>query len=107
MAEITRIPLEERLQAARNGCVCQPEYLPALIREWARTPVKAYFGPCKEEMERLYTILGLKPDENPSYWAVAGMICELDESVGETAAELLTAPMRFMQRLYEERRAGQ
>lgn len=115
MVDLTRIPLAERIQSAQDGHVCQPEYLPALIRQWARMPIKAYFGPCKKELERLYAILGLKSDENPSYQDVAGMICDPkyalaaveEEGIGRLLAlktpsgamgaevtELLAAPVR-------------
>lgn len=100
MTELIRIPLDERIRSARDGRTRQPEYLPALVQQWAKMPVKAYFGDCKQELERLYAILNLAPDENPSYQAVAGKIfdlkylnCTATGDVDIEAAELLAAPV--------------
>lgn len=98
MTEFTRIPLAERIQSARDGRVCQPEYLPTLVRQWAGMPIKAYFGPHKKELERLYAILGLEPHENPSYQTVAGMISNITYALVDAdaeAVELLAVPIQF------------
>ena len=98
MAELIQIPLDERIQSARDGRTRQPEYLPALVQQWAKMPVKAYFGDCKQELEQLYTILNLAPDENPIYQAAAGKIFDLKDlttsgGVDIKAVELLAAPV--------------
>lgn len=96
MADFTQIPLDKRLEAARNKYTCQPEYLPALIRQWARMPIASYFGPCKKELEQLRAVLGLAPEENPSYQKVAAIIDSLPfcGDVCAEAVELLAAPVR-------------
>ncbi len=96
--EISKIPLSVRLQAARDGLVGQPEYLPALIRQWGGTRIKAYFGECTQELDRLYEILELLPEEDPTYQAVARMVfdlrCTTYDDAAREAAELLAAPVR-------------
>ncbi len=96
--EITKIPLGVRLQAARDGLVGQPEYLPALVRQWGGTRIKAYFGECTQELDRLYEILELLPEEDPTYQAVARMVfdlrCTSYDDAAREAAELLAAPAR-------------
>ncbi len=96
--EISKIPLDVRLQAARDGLVGQPEYLPALVRQWGGTRIKAYFGECTQELDRLYEILDLLPEEDPTYQAVARLIfdlrCTTYGDAFEKAAELLAAPAR-------------
>ena len=98
MTELIRIPLDERIQSARDGRTRQPEYLPALVQQWAKMPIKAYFGDCEQELERLYAILNLAPDENPAYQAVAGRIFDLkyitSGGMDVEATELLAAPVR-------------
>jgi len=96
--EISKIPLDVRLRAARNGLVGQPEYLPALVRQWGGMQIKAYFGECTQELDRLYEILELLPEEDLTYQAVARLVFDLrctsyDDAAGE-AAELLAAPVR-------------
>ncbi len=96
--EIAKIPLDVRLRAARDGLVGQPEYLPALVRQWGGTRIKAYFGKCTQELDRLYELLDLAPGEDPTYQAVAGMIfnlrCTTFGNAAEEAAALLVAPVR-------------
>ncbi len=96
--EISKIPLGVRLHAARDGLVGQPEYLPALIRQWGGMRIKAYFGKCTQELDRLYEILELLPEEDPTYQAVARMIfdlrCTSYDDAAREAAELLAAPAR-------------
>ena len=91
-----QIYLSERLASARNGQVCQPEYLPCLILQWARMPIKSYFGSCVQEQEQLYGILGLAPEDNPSYQDVAEQITlRINTGIREAiqAADLLAAPV--------------
>jgi len=106
--EIAKIPLDVRLQAARDGLVGQPEYLPALVRQWGGTRIKAYFGKCTQELDRLYEILGLAPEDDPTYQAVAGMVfnlrCTTYGTAAEEAASLLAAPVRSKWEKYQKRR---
>ena len=95
--EVTRVPLQTRIQQAGAGKVSQPEYLPTLIRQWAALPIRAYFGGCTAEQQRLYGILGLAAEDNPSYGAVAQMIlahraCAFGGFEGD-AADLLAVPV--------------
>lgn len=105
--EIAKIPLDVRLQAARNGLVGQPEYLPALVRQWGGTRIKAYFGKCPEELDRLYEILGLAPEDNPTYQEVARMVfdlrCTTFGNAAEEAASMLAAPVRSKWEKFRER----
>ena len=106
MADFTIIPLNQRLEAVRDKKVCQPEYLPALIRQWARMPIASYFGPCRKELEQLRAVLGLTPEENPSYQEVAAKIDDLP-FCGEASAEaleLLAAPVRARQERFQKGR---
>lgn len=108
MAEFTQIPLEQRLESARGGYVCQPEYMPALIRQWARMPIASYFGPCRKELEQLRSILGLAPEDNPSYQKVAAIIDSLPFCGDECAeaVELLAAPVRAKAERFRKGRGG-
>ncbi len=106
--EIRRIPLDVRLQAARDGLVGQPEYLPALVRLWGGTRLKAFFGSCTQERDLLYEILDLAPEDDPTYQAAAGMIfdlrCTTFGNAGEEAAVLLAAPVRDKWEKHRKRR---
>ena len=42
--QITQVSLNHRIESSKADTVCQPEYLPSLIRRWAEMPIKAYFG---------------------------------------------------------------
>lgn len=96
--EIVRCSLSRRIHITREGKVSQPEYLPALIRQWMEMPIKAYFGSCTEELRELYFLLGLAPEDNPSYGAVANMIVNNKDcpfgGLEEEATDLLAAPVR-------------
>lgn len=106
--KITKIPLNTRLQAARDGLVGQPGYLPALVRQWGGTRIKAYFGECTQELDRLYEILDLAPGDDPTYQAVAGMVfnlrCTTFGNAADEAAALLAAPARSKWEKYQKRR---
>ena len=54
---LTRVSLPERIEAAQEGRTRQPEYLPCLVQQWAKMPIRAYFGPCKVQLERLLELL--------------------------------------------------
>ena len=82
---VHQIPLSERMDNARRGCVSQSEYTPCLIQQWGNTPVKAYFGR-SNKWEMLFRQLGLELTENPTYQEVAAMIHMNDE---EFTSELL------------------
>ena len=95
--ELTRVSLPERIEAAQEGRTRQPEYLPCLVQQWAKTPIRAYFGPCKVQMERLLELLELSPeDENLAYQDIAMRVFDLldsDETRGTAATELLAVPV--------------
>lgn len=105
--EIAKIPLDVRLQAARDGLVGQPEYLPALVRQWGGTRIKAYFGKCTQELDRLYEILALPPEDDPTYQTVAGVIfnlrCTTFGNAAEEATTLLAAPVRMKWEKFRKR----
>lgn len=96
--EIIKYSLSKRIQNVREGKVCQPEYPAALIQQWAKMPIKAYFGSCENELQQLYFLLGLAPEDNPSYASVAKMIFDnRDYAFGgldEEAVCLLAVPVR-------------
>ena len=96
--ELTRLSLPERMEAAQEGRTRQPEYLPCLVQQWAKTPIRAYFGPCKAELEQLLELLKLSPeDENLAYQDIAMRLFGLlnrDYIRGTAAMELLAAPVR-------------
>ena len=78
---LTRVSLPERIEAAQDGRTRQPEYLPCLVQQWAKTPIRAYFGPCKVQMERLLELLELSPeDENLAYQDIAMRVFDLLDS---------------------------
>lgn len=109
--EPARIPLEERLGAARAGRVCQPEYFPCLIRRWAEMPIRTYFGVCNQELERLCRLLDIAPEDNPSYQDVAAMICKITyaedlDNRDEEAMDLLAAPVRAFFNAQNKKRGG-
>lgn len=94
--ELMKVPLASRMSIARNGQIGQPEYLPCIVAQWAKTPIKAYFGSCTEEREQLYELLDLAPRDNPTYEQVAQQIyhdpcCSC--GTAESATSLLAAPM--------------
>ena len=95
--ELTRVSLPERIEAAQEGRTRQPEYLPCLVQLWAETPIRAYFGPCKVQLERLLELLELSPeDENLAYQDIAMRVFGLinrDYIRGTAAMELLAAPV--------------
>lgn len=96
--ELTRVSLPERMEAAQEGRTRQPEYLPCLVQQWAKTPILAYFGPCKVQMERLLELLEFSPeDENLAYQDIAMRLFDLlnkNYIQGTAAMELLAAPVR-------------
>lgn len=96
--ELTRVSLPERIEAAQEGRTRQPEYLPCLVQQWAKTPIRAYFGPCKAELEQLLELLKLSPeDENLAYQDIAMRLFGLlnrDYIRGTAAMELLAVPVR-------------
>ena len=95
--ELTRVSLPERMEAAKEGRTRQPEYLPCLVQLWAETPIRAYFGPCKVQLERLLELLELSPEaENLAYQDIAMQVFDLlgsDETRGTVATELLAVPV--------------
>ena len=107
--ELTRIPLPIRLAVARSDQVCQPEYFPCLIQEWAKMPIRTYFSTCTEELQQLYFALGLASEENPSYQAVAEMVNDemaLFGGLNTEALGLLAAPVRALDNLQKKKRGG-
>ena len=72
--EITRISLSERIESFKRDQTRQPEYIPCPIRQWAQMPIKAYFGRCTTQQQQLYRLLGLAPESDPPYQAVAAMV---------------------------------
>lgn len=96
--ELTRVSLPERIEAAQEGRTRQPEYLPCLVQQWAKTSIRAYFGPCKAELEQLLELLKLSPeDENLAYQDIAMRVFNLlnrDYMRGAAVMELLAAPVR-------------
>lgn len=107
--ELTRVSLPERIEAAQEGRTRQPEYLPCLVQQWAKTPIRAYFGPCKAELEQLYHLLGFVPVDNPTYQTVAMMIFDLlytDHERGTATIELLAAPVQTVWAQVQKRRGA-
>ena len=95
--QLCLIPLASRLDAAKNGSVCQPEYVPCLIQAWADMPIKAYFGSQTGALQQLYRILDISEDANPPYQLVAELIFEQMHSctgMDEEALSLLTVPVK-------------
>lgn len=105
---LTRVSLPERIEAAQEGRTRQPEYLPCLVQQWAKTPIRAYFGPCKVQMERLLELLELSPeDENLAYQDIAMQVFDLlnkNYIRGTAAMELLVAPVRTAWKQTKKRR---
>jgi len=94
---LSLIPLASRLKDAKDGYVCQPEYTPCLIQEWADMPIKAYFGGQPEALQKLYGILDIAGDSNPPYRLVAELILDQTHSFAgmeEEALLLLTVPAK-------------
>ena len=95
---LTRVSLPERIEAAQEGRTRQPEYLPCLVQQWAKMPIRAYFGPCKAELEQLLEHLKLSPeDANLAYQDIAMRLFDLlnkNYIQGTAAMELLAAPVR-------------
>lgn len=105
--EVTQVSLSERIEAAQEGRTRQPEYLPCLVQQWAKLPIRAYFGTCKAELERLYHLLGLVSEDTPTYQTVAMMIFDLlytDHERGIVATELLAAPVKMVWEQVQKRR---
>ncbi len=96
--DLTRVSLPERIEAAQEGRTRQPEYLPSLVQQWAKTSIQAYFGPCKAELEQLLELLKFLPeDENLAYQDIAMRVFDLlnkNYIRGTAAMELLAAPVR-------------
>ena len=94
---LTRVSLPERMEAAQEGRTRQPEYLPCLVQQWAKMPIRAYFGPCKAELEQLLERLKLSPeDEKLAYQDIAMRVFDLlgsDGTRGTAATELLAVPV--------------
>ena len=89
-----RVALSERIEAVQAG---QPEYLSCLIQQWAKMPIRTYFGSCTKQLQQLLRLLCLAPEANPSYQAVAGMICGRRYSSGDMdtrAIRLLATPIQ-------------
>ena len=105
---LTRVSLPERIEAAQEGRTRQPEYLPCLVQQWAKTPIRAYFGPCKVQMERLLELLELSSeDEHLAYQDIAMRLFDLlnkNYIQGTAAMELLAAPVRTAWEQTEKRR---
>lgn len=78
---IKPVPLAERITNARNQVYSDSNCIPALIRRWARTPIKSYFAPAYPydgfALDGLYQYLDLDPEENPEYQDVAKRIVYL------------------------------
>lgn len=94
--EVTRVPLAERIEMARDGRTAQPEYLPSLIRQWGKMSIRAYFGGCTAELERFCELMRLAPEEDLTYQDMALMLFDLlyrDNSRGAEATQLLAAPV--------------
>ena len=91
--QITQVYMNQRIESGKADTVCQPEYLPSLIRRWAEMPIKTYFGANTAELQRLYDLLGLAPHDNPSYELTAFLTMDIPE-----ARELLAVPILAMLR---------
>lgn len=95
--ELQKISLRDRLYAARDNHTVQPEYQPALIRQWADIPIQSYFRDHPEAMQRLFELLHLHQEADPTYGEVAGMIFDRVYAGGELDAEetkLLAIPLQ-------------
>lgn len=86
--EILQIPLSQRLEGFRCGYYSQAECSKALIYEWAHTPIQTYLGRFPEELDKLYRMLGLAPEDDPDYQDVAEMILEAGRSGGPLPADM-------------------
>ena len=94
--KLVPLPLSQRLSSAAGGFVCQPEYLPCLIKLWATLPLQAYFGGCPQELQQLCALLGLPEGSELNYQQAAQRIHDTLDAPDDTseALELLLAPFR-------------
>ena len=103
------VPLAERRTNARNQVYRDSTCIPALIRRWARTPIKSYFAPGYPydgyALDGLYRWLDLDPEENPEYQDVAKRIVYLDYKnhydIIRCCASLLCSPVHIHAHLKE------
>ena len=89
---VQQIPLSERIETTKRGKVCQASYCDCLIRQWAETPIKAYFGRSSSQWRMLFRRLGLPMTANPTYQEVAVMIARDDVELTEELY-LLASPI--------------
>lgn len=86
------IALAVRITLAEQGEIGQPEYYAGILRQWAQMPIKSYFGSHKKAQERLFRLLDLDPDDNPSYQAVAYLVYH--SSANNELLDLLSIPLQ-------------
>ena len=93
---IQKLPLAERIECCRDGCVAYPEYIPSIILSLGETPVMEYLaGISPEQRQRFSELTGIG-ENGCTYQQAALRISELRESEPELAAEatrILAEPM--------------
>ena len=92
---IQKIPLRDRLRRFSNCCPAHPEYIPALLRDFAALPIAEYLADLPEDLTRLAYLLQYPEPymQELTYSDVAARVQEMHQygRAGE-ALEILAKP---------------
>lgn len=90
---IQKLPLAERIECCRDGCVAYPEYIPSIILSLGETPVMEYLaGISPEQRQRFSELTGIR-DKGYTYQQAALRISKLNPELAFEAARILAEPM--------------
>lgn len=104
--DFQKLPLSQRLNNLKHGCMAYPEYVSHSIQTMAETPLRIYLNHFDESRIRLSRLLQLTPQEEQTltYRDAARRIAILRKTgpdIAAAAAEILDAPLR---KCYQERK---
>ena len=104
---IQKIPLRDRLRRFSNCCPAHPEYIPALLRDFAALPITEYLADLPEDLTRLACLLQYPGSymQELTYSDVAARVLEMHRygRDGE-ALEILVKPFTMIYQKYQERK---
>lgn len=106
---IQKIPLQDRLRGLSRYYPAHPEYIPAILRNFAALPITAYLEEYPEDLERLADLVQYPAQymSELSYQAVAVRVRDMYRlkvtDAGEASA-ILAKPLIAIYQLHLERR---
>ena len=104
--KVQKVPLRERLQGLSNHIPGHEEYIPALLRDFARLPITAYLADFPEDLPRLADLVQYPANymEELTYSDIAARVRQMHQcgKAGE-ALEILAKPFIALYQKHLER----